>query len=36
MFEALVIDWLTETCINAVNGRLALSWNVIDGICSEL
>lgn len=32
MFEALVIDWLTEASISAVSRQLKLSWNAIDGV----
>ena len=32
MFEALVINWLKETSINAVARRFDMSWNAIDGI----
>ncbi len=32
MFEALVIDWLTEASTSAVSRLMGLSWNAIDGI----
>ena len=32
MFEALVIDWLTQASTAAVSRLMGLSWNAIDGI----
>ena len=32
LFEAVVIDWLTETSISAVARRLSLTWDEVDGI----
>jgi transposase len=32
LFEALVIDWLKEACIQAVAVRLRMSWDEVDGV----
>lgn len=32
LYEALVLDWLKETTIQAVSRQLSLSWTAIDGI----